>query len=164
MGHVWPVQTREQRNRDNCKRRCTLVAAAMRIDASFHLVRHILIISPLQERILWRAYERGEPYLTVVAPKAVGGGAEVVPRDLAVHMVRHVHADVVRQELHPAQSPRGAQSAAPSRGVAPLQQLYWERAQMRQNVQLEARDQPSPASKLNPVWRSVLPVKHGSRL
>ena len=40
----------------------------------------------------------------VVAPVLLQGRvrlAQVVPRDLAAHVVGHVHADVVRQELNP---------------------------------------------------------------
>mmetsp|Transcript_3393 Transcript_3393/g.9938 ORF Transcript_3393/g.9938 Transcript_3393/m.9938 type:complete len:432 (-) Transcript_3393:50-1345(-) len=40
--------------------------------------------------------------LAPVGPQAVGGGPQVVPRDLGVDVVRDVHADVMAQDLNPA--------------------------------------------------------------
>ncbi len=43
-------------------------------------------------------------HLAPVLAEGVGGRAQVVPGDLAVHVVGHMHVNVVAQELHPAQN------------------------------------------------------------
>lgn len=46
---------------------------------------------------------RGSSYLSPVLSQRVCGCPQVVPWDLAVHMVGHVHINVMGQELHPAE-------------------------------------------------------------
>lgn len=42
------------------------------------------------------------PRLAPIGAQRVGGGAQIVPRNFAADVVRHMHVDVVAQELHPA--------------------------------------------------------------
>lgn len=53
-----------------------------------------------------------EAHLAPVRAQRVGRSAQVVPGDLAVHVVRHVHVDVVAQELHPAAAAAAAHTAS----------------------------------------------------
>ena len=60
-----------------------------------------------EEEFCCRRLSEGNNWGTDLAPvlaEGVGGCAQVVPGDLAVHMVGHVHIDVVAQKLHPVMS------------------------------------------------------------
>lgn len=90
LGHLGPAAVQHPQLMDSISSRRRL------------LTRHGCCLTLEQLCFACKIHNLTVTHLTPVLSQRRIGFAQVVPRDLGCHMVWHVHADVVGQELNPA--------------------------------------------------------------